>query len=108
MTAGGVFAGAKKAVQTGTSMSGTPASAMVGRSGQRGWRFPDVTARPRTVPDLSGPVTGAGSTIVIITWLEATACTDSPLPLYGIISIFVPVRCLNISVVIWKMPALEA
>ena len=46
--------------------------------------------------------------MVIITVPPTTACTDSPLDLYGIISIEVPVFCLNSSVVIWKMPALDA
>src|SRR6185503_847952 len=104
----GVFAGAKNAVQTGTSMSGTPASISVGTSGHEGWRAPEVTASARSVPDLMAGVAGGGSTMVIITWPPTTACTDSPLDLYGIISIEVPVRCLNISVAIWKMPALEA
>ena len=66
--AGGVFAGAKNAVHTGISASGTPASAIVGTSGQFGWRCADVTASPRIEPAFSGPAAGAGSTIVIVTW----------------------------------------
>jgi hypothetical protein len=60
-------------------MSGTPASAIVGRSGHDGWRFGEVTASPRSVPALSAPVAGGGSTMVIITCPAITACTDSPL-----------------------------
>src|SRR5258708_38217879 len=107
MIEAGVFAGAKKAVQTGTSMSGTPASAIVGRSGHDGWRCAEVIARPRTVPALSGPLTGGGSTIVTIASPESSAGTDSPLLLDGIITKLVPVFCLKSSVVTWKMPALD-
>src|SRR5205823_12242491 len=62
-------------------MSGTPASAIVGTSGQERWRLPDVTASGRNVPAFSGPVAGGGSTIVSVTWPESTACTESPLRL---------------------------
>ena len=60
------------------------------------------------MPALSGPVAGGGSTMVSATLPEISACTDSPLLLYGIITNWLPVLWLNISVVIWKMPALEA
>src|SRR5436853_6918039 len=103
----GVLAGAKNAVHTGTSMSGTPASAIVGRLGHEGWRCADVMAMPRTVPALSGPVTGGGSTNVTIASPAMSACTDSPLLLYGIMTKLVAVFCLKSSVVSWKMPALD-
>src|SRR5215831_13115803 len=53
MMAGGVLAGTKKANQVETSKPGTPASAMVGRSGAAGTRFAAVTANPRAAPFLT-------------------------------------------------------
>ena len=73
-------------------MSGTPASAIVGMSGHAGWRLPEVTASAQRA-GLERAGAGGGSTMVIITVPPTTACTDSPLDLYGIISIEVPVFC---------------
>src|SRR5262249_60582037 len=50
MMAGGVLAGTKKANQGETSKPGTPASAMVGRSGAAGTRFAAGDPQTRAAP----------------------------------------------------------
>src|SRR5439155_245776 len=67
---------------------------------------PDVRGA-RAVPARSGPDAGGGSQMVMVTWPAITACTDSPLLLYGMWTNPVPVFCLNSSVAIWNAAALE-
>src|SRR5204862_3551826 len=104
--AGGVFAGAKKAVQSHTSTS-APLSFSVGTSGHQWCRSLAVMAIARAVPARSGPEAGGGSQMVMVTWPATTALTDSPLLLYGMWTNPVPVFCLNSSVAIWNAAALE-
>ncbi len=60
------------------------------------------------MPPRTAPITGAASDSVIVTCPEITACTDSPLPLYGTWMNCVPVFCLNSSAAIWNGAALDA
>src|SRR5258708_5287879 len=103
--AGGAPAGARKPVQLTATMSATPASAMVGISGNAGMRRGAVTARPRTARLLSWTEAGPESTMVIRTSPFITAVTDSVLPLYATYSAGAPVRSLNSSVVSWNVVA---
>src|SRR5258708_3896810 len=69
----GVPAGAWNPVKRRISISGPPASASVGRSGQAGSRFDEVTARPLTLPPFRGPITGRGFGMVNVTCPALTA-----------------------------------
>src|SRR5687768_13725947 len=57
-TADGVLAGAKTAIQVLASKSLYPNSATVGTSGNAGLRLREVTARARTLPDLTNCTAG--------------------------------------------------
>src|SRR5882672_529002 len=85
------------------SYPGTPASAMVGTSGNCAARLGEETPRPRTRPAFAcGPIEGTLSNII---WMlpETRSLIACGLPLYGTCRMSVPVMDLNSSAPRWPV-----
>src|ERR1700675_2558142 len=73
---GGVAFGTKMPLHS-TASTSAPASFRVGTSGRSSIRLGAATASARTVPALTWLTTGPASAMVVVTWPEITASTDS-------------------------------
>src|ERR1043166_5327208 len=95
MIGAGVLAGKKKANHDETSKPGTPASAMVGRSGPAGTRFLVVTANPRALPARTCGSAGVTLSKIRSRRPAITSCSAGADPRYGTCVISIPVMRLN-------------
>ena len=73
---GGVSLGTKMPLHN-TASTSAPASFSVGTSGRSSIRLDVATASARAVPLLTWLTTGPASAMVVVTWPEITASTDS-------------------------------
>ena len=74
---------------------------MVGRSGNAGERVGLLTARPRTLPDLTCGVIEFELSIINCTWPAMRSMVPAAPPLYGTCTMRVPVMNLNNSKPTW-------
>src|SRR3972149_9548899 len=79
----GTAAGANNAYQPALSYPGTPASWILGKSGMIGTRCFVVTARARTLPDLTKGTADEMPAISIVTSPLIRPIWAGPAPLYG-------------------------
>ena len=104
----GRFAGPSMPSQTLASKAGRPASVTVGTSGSSETRWPEVTARPRSLPERTWGAPVSARSNITGTLPEITSITAIGLALYGTWTIFVPVIARNSSVArcpVLPMPA---
>jgi hypothetical protein len=93
----GVPVGARIPNHDDASKPGTPASAIVGTSGNAGARFVEVTAIARSLPALMCGIAEGRLSNMICTWPPSRSVIAGAEPLYGTCDICTPVITLNSS-----------